>query len=96
MNKIRGKIQNKKQNQNNITTKKEPEKKIFNDTEKMLILRKVSRFLADKDKINIFKLNKKFTSKLNKKIYKEILNRKDEKVDKVEEHIKKRFILQKK
>ena len=67
----------KKQNQNNITTKKEPEKKIFNDTEKMLILRKVSRFLADKDKINIFKLNKKFTSKLNKKIYKEILNRKD-------------------
>ena len=43
----------------------------------MLILRKVSRFLADKDKINIFKLNKKFTSKLNKKIYKEILNRKD-------------------
>jgi hypothetical protein len=67
----------KKQNQNNIITKKEPEKKIFNDTEKMLILRKVSRFLADKDKINIFKLNKKFTSKLNKKIYKEILNRKD-------------------
>ena len=43
----------------------------------MIIIKKVSRFLPDKDKINILKLNKKFSSKLNKKIYKEILNRKD-------------------
>ena len=58
-------------------TKIEPEKKILNDTEKMLIIKKVSRFLPDSDKINILTLNKKFSSKLNKKIYKEILNRKD-------------------
>ena len=58
-------------------TKIEPEKKILNDTEKMLIIKKVSRFLPDSAKINILTLNKKFSSKLNKKIYKEILNRKD-------------------
>ena len=58
-------------------TKIEPEKKILNDTEKMLIIKKVSRFLPDSDKINILTLNKIFSSKLNKKIYKEILNRKD-------------------
>ena len=52
-------------------------KKILNDTEKMIIIKKVSRFLPDSDKINILTLNKKFSSKLNKKIYKEILNRKD-------------------
>ena len=58
-------------------TKIELEKKILNDTEKMLIIKKVSRFLPDSAKINILTLNKKFSSKLNKKIYKEILNRKD-------------------
>ena len=68
----------KKQNvYNDLYTKLEQEKRIFNDTEKMIIIKKVSRFLPDKDKINILKLNKKFSSKLNKKIYKEILNRKD-------------------
>ena len=62
---------------NDLYIKLEREKRIFNDTEKMIIIKKVSRFLPDKDKINILKLNKKFSSKLNKKIYKEILNRKD-------------------
>ena len=62
---------------NDLYIKLEQEKRIFNDTEKMIIIKKVSRFLPDKDKINILKLNKKFSSKLNKKIYKEILNRKD-------------------
>ena len=53
------------------------EKRIFNDNEKMLIIRKLSPYLPDADKINILKLNKKFSNKINKKIYKEILNRKD-------------------
>ena len=43
----------------------------------MLIIRKLSPYLPDADKINILKLNKKFSNKINKKIYKEILNRKD-------------------
>ena len=63
--------------QNKSSYQIEPEKRVLNDTEKMIIIKKVSRFLPDKDKINILKLNKKFSSKLNKKIYKEILNRKD-------------------
>ena len=67
----------KKNEYNDLYIKLEQEKRIFNDTEKMIIIKKVSRFLPDKDKINILKLNKKFSSKLNKKIYKEILNRKD-------------------
>jgi len=68
----------KKRNQTNkLIIQPEPEKKVLNDAEKMIIIKKVSRFLPDKDKINILKLNKKFSSKLNKKIYKEILNRKD-------------------
>ena len=75
----------KKQNQNNNSfLQKEQEKKIFNDTEKMIIIKKMSRFLPDKDKINILKLNKKFSSKLNKKIYKEILNRKDKEIGIIE------------
>ena len=67
----------KKNEYNDLYIKLEQEKRIFNDAEKMIIIKKVSRFLPDKDKINILKLNKKFSSKLNKKIYKEILNRKD-------------------
>ena len=67
----------KKLYQNNSNNNLESNQKILNDTEKMIIIKKVSRFLPDKDKINILKLNKKFSSKLNKKIYKEILNRKD-------------------
>ena len=67
----------KKNEYNDLYIKLEQENRIFNDTEKMIIIKKVSRFLPDKDKINILKLNKKFSSKLNKKIYKEILNRKD-------------------
>ena len=67
----------KKNEYNDLYIKLEQEKRIFNDTEKMIIIKKVSCFLPDKDKINILKLNKKFSSKLNKKIYKEILNRKD-------------------
>ena len=75
----------KKQNQNNNSfLPKEQEKRIFNDTEKMIIIKKMSRFLPDKDKINILKLNKKFSSKLNKKIYKEILNRKDKEIGIIE------------
>ena len=71
----------KRQNQNkDLYLKLEQEKRIFNDTEKMIIIKKVSRFLPDKDKVNILKLNKKFSSKLNKKIYKEILNRKDSEI----------------
>ena len=71
----------KKQNQNNVSFFPiEKEKRIFNDTKKMIIIKKISRFLPDKDKINILKLNKKFSSKLNKKIYKEILNRKDSEI----------------
>ena len=69
------KKQNKISSSNNNQI--ESEKKILNDTEKMIIIKKVSRFLPDTDKINILALNKKFSSKLNKKIYKEILNRKD-------------------
>ena len=74
----------KKQNQNQINNQPKQEKKIFNDTEKMIIIKKVSRFLPDKDKINILKLSKKFSSKLNKKIYKEILNRKDTEIGIIE------------
>ena len=71
----------KKQNQNyDRNIENEKEKRRFNDSEKMIIIKKVSRFLPDKDKINILKLNKKFSSKLNKKIYKEILNRKDKEI----------------
>ena len=53
------------------------EKRILTDVEKMIIIKKMSRFLPDADKINILKLSKKFNNKINKKIYKEILNRKD-------------------
>ena len=69
---------NSMKRQNQIQS--EQEKRIFNDNEKMIIIKKISRFLPDKDKINILKLNKKFSSKLNKKIYKEILNRKDSEI----------------
>ena len=67
------KLSNKKGNilNNNL------EKKILTDSEKMLIIKKISPFLSDVDKINILKLSKKFSNKINKKIYKEILNRKD-------------------
>ena len=69
---------NSMKRQNQIQS--EQEKRIFNDNEKIIIIKKISRFLPDKDKINILKLNKKFSSKLNKKIYKEILNRKDSEI----------------
>ena len=59
------------------TNKPETEKRALTDTEKMIIIRKMAPFLPDKDKINILKLNKKFNRNINKKIYKEILNRKD-------------------
>ena len=64
-------ISNKKVIPDNI------EKKALTDAEKMIIIKKVSPFLPDPDKINILKLSKKFSNKINKKIYKEILNRKD-------------------
>ena len=57
--------------------KEKTEKRVLSDAEKMLIIKKMSPFLSDADKVNILKLNKKFSNKLNKKIYKEILNRKD-------------------
>ena len=52
-------------------------KRILSDTEKMIIIKKMSPFLPDVDKIKILKLSKKFINKINKKIYKEVLNRKD-------------------
>ena len=52
-------------------------KRILSDTEKMIIIKKMSPFLPDVDKIKILKLSKKFSNKINKKIYKEVLNRKD-------------------
>ena len=64
-------ISNKKVIPDNI------ERKALTDAEKMIIIKKVSPFLPDPDKINILKLSKKFSNKINKKIYKEILNRKD-------------------
>ena len=70
---------NKSYNNKKVPDPKE-EKRIFNDDEKMLIIKKMSPFLPDKDKINILKLNKKYSNKLNKKIYKEILNRKDKEI----------------
>ena len=59
-------------------------KKIFNDNEKMIIIKNVSYFLTNKEKPNIFKLNKKINSKINKKIYKEMLNSADKKLGIIE------------
>ena len=61
-------------NKNNIS---DTEKRVLSDVEKMIIIKKMSPFLPDIDKVNILKLSKKFSNKINKKIYKEILNRKD-------------------
>ena len=61
----------------NINENSESVKRILTDTEKTIIIKKISPFLPDSDKINILKLSKKFSNKINKKIYKEILNRKD-------------------
>ena len=57
--------------------KNEIVKRILSDTEKMIIIKKMSPFLPDVDKIKILKLSKKFSNKIKKKIYKEVLNRKD-------------------
>ena len=64
--------------------KENTEKRVLSDAEKMIIIKKMSPFLSDADKVNILKLNKKFSNKLNKKIYKEILNRKDKQLGIIE------------
>ena len=70
----------KSKNKNDIKVNK----RVLSDAEKMLIIKKMSPFLPDKDKINILTLNKKFSNRLNKKIYKEILNRKDKQLGIIE------------
>ena len=70
---------NKSDNKNN-NLNNDLEKRVLTDTEKMLIIKKMSPYLPDTDKINILKLSKKYSNKINKKIYKEILNRKDKQI----------------
>ena len=64
----------------NKNVKIDLEKRTLSDADKMIIIKKVSPFLPDADKLNILKLSKKFSNKINKKIYKEILNRKDKQI----------------
>ena len=71
---------NSNKSKNNKDAKSNTEKRVLSDAEKMIIIKKMSPFLSDKDKVSILKLNKKFSNKLNKKIYKEILNRKDKQI----------------
>ena len=74
------KINGNKSDNNNNNLNNDLEKRVLTDAEKMLIIKKMSPYLPDADKINILKLSKKFSNKINKKVYKEILNRKDKQI----------------
>ena len=68
------------QKNKNINNSISANKETLNNKEIMIIIKNVSHFLTNEEKINIFRLNKKLNSKINKKIYGEMLNFTDKKL----------------